>query len=457
MLIVHLRINDGTTGHPTPARLCVSGSDGQCYAPLGRAMDFPTGRNEDVGGHLLIGRERWYAIDGACEIPLPPGLPLRIRATKGPEYTPLDQTVTLGTGQMALRFAIVRWTDSRADGWVSIDARCHFLTPHAALLEAAGEDIDVVNLLARPYSMLALDGNSYVTTPNLLAFSGQSAALEAVGRKLIVNTLNTHPVLGQVALLHSHRPIFPLTFGGEEFDDWSICDWCDQCHRKGGLTVWVDAFEPAGGLIGGEALVAAILGKIDAIEVTAQPRKVPLLPWVYRLWDAGFLLPVIGASGKDSNRITLGHMRSYARLNGETWVDAVLGGRTIVTEGPLLSLECSDCCARASLRVGSPTEHVEIIANGRRVAFGEGGAEAPVHEAAWVAARCHTADGRFAHTSPVLVGSPAQKPDAVAALAQLVEQTREWIERNGRFANPKRQAALVANCDAALAKFAGST
>src|SRR5207237_291298 len=81
-------------------------------------------------------------------------------------------------------------------------------------------------------------------------------------------------------------------------DDWSVCDWCDQCHRKGGLVVWVDAFEPAGGLVGGEALVAAVLGKIDAVEVSPEPRKTPLLPWVYRLWDAGFRVPLVGASGK---------------------------------------------------------------------------------------------------------------------------------------------------------------
>jgi hypothetical protein len=380
-----------------------------------------------------------------------------VRATKGPEHTPLDQSVTLGAGQMALRYVIDRWTDSRADGWVSLDARCHFLAPHAALLEAAAEDIDVVNLLVRPFAMLALDGNAYTTTPNLLAFSGQSPTLEAAGRAVTVNTLNTHPVLGQMALLHSHRPIFPLTFGGDEADDWSICDWCDQCHRKGGLSVWVDAFEPAGGVTGGEALIAAILGKIDALEITNDPRKVPLLLWVYRLWDAGFLLPLLGASGKDSNRIALGHMRTYARLNGETWLDATRHGRTIVTNGPLLSMECTGNHVRASLRARSFPERVEIVANGRVVAAGEGSSEATVDEPAWIAARCYSALGRFAHTSPVAIGTHAPKPDAVVALAKLVEQTREWIEIHGRFENLKRKAALLGNCDAALKKLGSST
>src|SRR5260221_7258856 len=148
MLTVHLRINDAATGKPTPVRLRISDEAGRFYPPLGRFAEFPTGRNEAVGGHLMLNGEAWCYIDGACEAPLPAGVPLRIQATKGPEYTPLDETLTLGPGQMALRFTIERWIDMRAKGWHSCDSRCHFLSPHDALLEAAAEDVDVVNLLA---------------------------------------------------------------------------------------------------------------------------------------------------------------------------------------------------------------------------------------------------------------------------------------------------------------------
>jgi hypothetical protein len=456
MLTVHLRINDAATGRPTPVRLRVSGPDGTAFPPLGRSAEFPTGRNEDVGGHLKLGRERWYYTDGSCEIPLPAGVPLRVQATKGPEYTPLDETVTLGAGQMALRFAVERWTDTRPEGWVSADTRCHFITPHAALLEAAAEDLDVVNVLAAPLPILARDGNTYTATPNLLAFSGQAPALEAHGRLVVVNTLNAHPVLGKVGLLNSHRPVFPLTFGGEETDDWSVCDWCDQCHRKGGLTVWVDAFEPAGGLVGGEALVAAVLGKIDAIEVTADPRTVPLLPWVYRLWDAGFLVPLVGASGKDSNKIALGSVRTCARLaegfSLHNWVEAVRAGRTFVTTGSLLTLDRDGDRVRASLRSRADSDRVEIVANGRVLAAGGTEAEAPAPGPGWVAARCQSAAGAFAHTSPVAAGTSPRKPEAVAAIRELAGRTRDWVESVGRFTNPKRKQALLARCDEAIAK-----
>lgn len=475
MLNVHLRITDAATGWPVPVRVRVSSPDGAQFAPLGRAAEFPAGRNEDVGGHLKLGRERWWYIDGACEMPLPAGVPLRVQAAKGPEWAPLDETVTLGAGQISLRFSTSRWTNARADGWVSVDARCHFLSPHAALLEAQAEDLEVVNLLAVPFSVLALDANTYATVPNLLAFSGQVPALSSPGTAgvppasspsvggtpavpgtaVYVNTLNAHPVLGKVALLHSHRPVFPLTFGApEETDDWGVCDWCDQCHRKKGLAVWVDAFEPSGGLSGGEALVAAILGKIDAIEVTGEPRKVPLLPWLYRLWDAGVLVPLVGASGKESNKSVLGGARTYARVEGDSWVEAIRAGRGFATAGPLLALARDGDRFRAEARARGGAPHVEIVADGQPVASGEGAAGAVVTEPGWVAARCLR--GAFAHTSPVRVGSPVRKPEAVAVLKKLIEQTREWAETHGRFANPKRKQALIDRCAEAVASLEGS-
>jgi hypothetical protein len=443
----------------------VVGPDGLAhYPPLGRAAEFPGGRNEDVGGHLRLGRERWWYIDGACEVPLPAGVPLRVQVAKGPEWIPIDETVTLGTGQIALRFVIGRWTDAHSNGWVSVDTRCHFLAPHAALLEARAEGLDVANLLAMPFPVLALDANTYTTTPNLLAFSGQVPALERDGCSVVVSTFNTHPVLGKVALLNSHRPVFPLTFGGEETDDWGVCDWCDQCHRKKGLTVWADAFEPVG-VNGGEALVAALLGKIDAIEISARPRKLPLLPWVYRLWDAGFPVPLVGASGKDSNVTRLGAVRTYANAGGGSWIEAIRVGRRFVSAGPLFDYSLEGGQVRASGRALGSHGKLEVIANGTVIAAADARPapegthlraelDAPVPAQGWVAVRWG-GDAGFAHTAPMTVGSPLRKPEAIAALAKLVEQTREWIETVGRFANPKRKQALLDRCAEAVQKLEG--
>jgi hypothetical protein len=488
MLNVHLRINDSQTGKPTPVRVRISTSDGTQFMPLGRSVEFPTGRNEAVGGCLKLGGERWFYTDGSCEVPLPGGVPLRVQATKGPDYHPLDETVTLGPGQLTLRLVIRRWEGATESGWLSVDMRSHFLTPHDAVLEAAAEGIDVVNLLATVQPFPSLDGTAYQTVPNLSAFSGQTAALERHGAAVVVNTLNTHPVLGKVGLLHSHRPVFPLTFGGHEPDDWGICDWCDQCHRKKGLTVWVDAFEPAGGIIGGEALVAAVLGKIDAIEVTPAVRKVPLLPWVYSLWNAGVLVPLVGSSGKDSNKTPLGAMRTIVQVLPDpkpseklpvnrvaqilaaldqkrveqSIVDAIRAGHSVATTGPLLG------GPRAPRALSStPFDGLELVHNGH-VRSSAKPESVPCPSGAglffiaalppeppsdgWAAARVRSANGAFAHTSPVRVGTPTRHPPAVAALRKLIEQTRDWATQHGRYANPKRHEQLLARCDEAIAK-----
>jgi hypothetical protein len=493
MLTVHLRINDAATGTPTPVRLSVTGPDGTTYAPLGRFVEFPTGKGEGVGGHLRLGREPWCYIDGSCEVKLPAGVALRVRATKGPEYRPLDQTVTLGLGQMALRLAVERFCDPRADGWHSGDTRCHGLSPHAALLEAAAEDLDVVNVLAAVRPVASLDGTAYPLAPDLLAFSGQAAALEGHGRLVAVNTLNAHPVLGKVGLLYSHRPVFPLGFGGEDTDDWSVCDWCDQCRRKGGLVVWVDAFRPASGLVGGEALVAAVLGKVDAIEYDGEPRTPPpFLPRLYEVWKAGLPLPLVGGSGKDSNRVPLGSPRTYARLAGgepfsyKAWVNAVRAGQTFVSSGPLLTLGVNGAGPGETVDASGPVtvtaraeslsvfERLEVLADGEVIAASESvegdrwvaTVEVPFTPATsgWVAARCVRVGGVFrspgaafsAHSSPVAVrvnGKPLpRRPEAVAAVRRAVEETRGWVEVQGRFASPKSRQHLLDLCGEAIGR-----
>ena len=108
ILNVHVRVNDAATGKPTSVRIRIAGPEGEYFAPLGRPVDFPIGRNEEVGGHVYLAKKRYAYIDGSCEIPLPTGVPLEVEITKGPRFAPIRQTVRLGSGQLALRFAIDR-------------------------------------------------------------------------------------------------------------------------------------------------------------------------------------------------------------------------------------------------------------------------------------------------------------------------------------------------------------
>src|SRR5262249_46303529 len=131
--------------------------------------------------------QKWAYIDGTCEISLP-AASITIEVTKGFEFKPLREVVTLAPGKIALRFALERWVDLRKEGWYSGDIRAHFLTPHGALLEAAAEDLAVVNLLAFELNRIDKRTRAHPGIFNILAFSGQRPALEMPGHTLVVNT-----------------------------------------------------------------------------------------------------------------------------------------------------------------------------------------------------------------------------------------------------------------------------
>jgi hypothetical protein len=311
---VHVRVNDAATGQPTPVRIRFASPKGEYFAPLGRLAEFATGPNQDVGGNLRLSVKSFAYIDGSCEVLLPAG-PIQVEIDKGPEYRPLHSEFTLNPGKLALRFTVQRWTDQRAERWYSADTRAHCLTPHAALLEGMAEDLAVVNVLAAEVQLPGPDNIRAI--PNILAFSGQQPALARPECLVVVNTHNVHPVLGSLGLLNCHRIVYPLRFGDPgEWDDWSLADWCDQCHRKGGLVIATPAPQRNPDCPLGESLADLVLGKIDAVEITGNADwQAELLPKWYALLSTGHPVPIVGGTGKDSNRVPLGSMRTYARLN----------------------------------------------------------------------------------------------------------------------------------------------
>jgi hypothetical protein len=457
MHTVHVRVNDDATGKPTPCRIRFTDEEGRYYAPFGRLTEFSTNDGEDVGGNLLLGDKKYAYIDGACEIRLPDG-EIRVQASKGFEYKPLDEPIRLVPGKLALRFTLERWADLRSEGWYSGDAWAEFMTPHAALLEAAAEDLAVVDLLA---CETLIHGHSAI--PNILAFSGQQPALERAGHQVVVNTLNRHDRLGSLALLNCHRVVYPLTFGGPNgADDWTLADWCDQCHRKGGLVV--------GHGREGEILADLILGKIDALDLNNRldrPGEIAIKEWE-ELLNIGLQVPLTAGSGKRSNRDLLGSPRTYARLQPgqeltyKNWIEAVRAGRTFVTNGPLLSFTVNDQdpgavldlpCSPTSVRVRAqarsliPFTRLEVVYNGAVVAHAEASGapchasvetDVPITAPGWMTARC-----RGAQASPIyfrIAGqAPAPNAVAVAPFMGQLDKMLEWVAREARCDDQQRQ------------------
>jgi hypothetical protein len=481
MLTVHIRVNDASTGKPTPVRLRIFDAEGTHYVPFGRLDTFATAPGEDVGGQVQLGQARYFYTDGTCEARLPPR-PLHVEVSKGPEYAPLSQQVTLGSGQVSLRLTIHRWTDLRQEGWYAGDARVLDMPPHAALLEGEAEGLAVVNLLARDRPASARSPRALT---NVLAFSGTAPALSTDQCHVVVNTLNEHPVLGTLALLNCHRAVYPLRFGAPDgADDWSLADWCDQCHRKKGLVVWPDIERLTPGSPQGEALAALVLGKIDAFEIASFRRTEPenLGVW-YRLLDCGVRVPLAGASGKDSNASLVGNVRTYAHIANDqpfsypAWIEAVRAGRTFITNGPLLTFTCDGQPPgavisappggkRVSIRVAMqstlPCQQLEVLSNSSLVAAREpsGAQQASlmetdleVKQSCWIAARCWSEAGAYAQTSPVYVDveeHPLRPSNETAApFLAVLDQTLAWLDAQARCPSEKHRELLRATIEEA--------
>ncbi len=481
MQTVHVRVVDAATNKPIAVRIRFSDAQGRYFPPLGRLASFPTDPGVEVGGSVRLAGRAWSYIDGGCEVRLPPGK-IILEIAKGVEYRPLRREVVLAAGQLALRFTLERWIDPRQQGWYSGDIRCHEISPHAALLEGAAEGLAIVQLLARERAE---------SLRNLLAFSGSEAALSSAECLVVVNTLNEHPQLGRVALLDSHRPVYPLRFGGSDgLEDWSVADWCDQCHRKRGLVVWPDLNRFCPDSLQGEALAALVLGKIDAFEVTSLPDPEPeVLGHYYQLLGAGLRPALVGGSGKESNATVLGALRTYARLQpGEpltasNWAAAVRARRTLVTNGPFLSLtvdtvgpgEVVNLENNSRVRIVAeaqselPFDQLEVLSDSQILAVkpASGNRQSarleldfiPSHST-WIAARCYSSEKLetgsclYAHTAPVWLELPTRLPpirsDVVEPLLSTLTQTRQWIVSQARCETDKQRNRLLGVIDEAI-------
>jgi hypothetical protein len=323
----------------------------------------------------------------------------------------------------------------------------------------------------------------------ILAFSGSQPIVESPACVVAVNTLNEHPLLGRVGLVDSHRPVYPLRFGAPDgLDDWSVADWCDQCHRKRGLVTWPDLPRLSPGNPQGEALAALLLGKIDAFEVADLPAGNPwgrLEPW-YRLLSCGFRPVLVGASGKESNRVPLGRVRTYARIplplpfSLASWNEAVRHGRTFLTSAPLLFLDVNgrqpgdildaEVGQRLPVRVNvagvAPLEGVEILVNGEVLASSGPvtpdrlrsrepliDAEVDLRESAWIAARCWGKEAlpegvsAAAHTSAVFVRVAERpvrpSPTTLAPLFAVLDETSAWVREQARCGSDRQREHLL--------------
>lgn len=337
--MVHFRIH--LDGKPVPCWVSIKDSFGTAVVPMGWDP------NPEIGGKApnqwIQGNDIYCACNGGFEVPIQPGIH-SVKVLGRPETLPWSGEIEIIQGQLAVRIPLSHGPGS-PKGWLCADLRTHGLSPKAALIESEASGMALVEVLALSH-WPKTDCEARPDYAQLVEFSGSKPALETPRSLIGVNTLNRHPILGAVSLLHSHRPVYPW-YSGWNADGlaWSVHDWSRQCRRIKGVVIWPE-LDP--NLPEYESIAALIHGDIDCVELCGTLGSRPgdkenRLDLVYALWNLGIACGIVGSSGKSNNRTRLGEKF--------TWVPQ----KSVTNPEPCNSLPFDDVMASIRKGEGSPS------------------------------------------------------------------------------------------------------
>ncbi|MBU4212197.1 MAG: CehA/McbA family metallohydrolase [Verrucomicrobia bacterium] len=455
---MRVRVIDSSTGRSTPTRIHFSGSRGEYLAPHGHHAQINANWFEDYGADVVVGGRNYAYVHGEFTTDLPTG-DLYVEINKGFEYEPVRRKVIIRPGQKELELNIDRWKNLRRDGWVTADTHVHFISPHTAWLEGEAEGVNVVNLLASQWGRLFT---------NVGDLTGRVGVAE--GDTIVyVGTENRNHMLGHMSMLGTQGlPVYPMCCGGVT-ESWvgdpdfvTLAEWALENRRKGGVVI--RPHFPFCGFT--EDPVPILKGLVDALEINmTREGGFPMQEW-YRYLNCGYRVAIVGGTDKMGASTALGWMRTYAQLDRNrqfdynNWARAVRAGRTVSTNGPLMSLAVEGRAIGDAIqlpRTGGtlhvettaescwPLGKLEVVYNGRIVASQEARRGArrlhlrervAVPGSGWMAARCygqqnHPASYVAAHTSPVYLkcgDTRAFDGPAAEHMLALVEGGMEYLQ-----------------------------
>jgi hypothetical protein len=353
------------------------------------------------------------------------------------------------------------------EGWYSGDTHVHFLGASGAHREAAGEDLNVVNLLGSQW------GHIFTNTEDII---GRPTSSEDGKTIVYCSQENRQHLLGHLSLLGLKKPVMPwCTDGTNEAEmggnlETTMSDWADRTHAQGGTVILPHFPNP-----NGEPATLIATGRADAIEMFTFDAYCH--GEYYRYLNCGYKLPVVGGTDKMTADTPVGFIRTYAYIPDgqpftyDTWTDALKAGRTFVSSGPMIDLKIHDCRpgdtlklpgnggtieVEVSVRSIFPMHCLQIVQGGRVVASTEEPegarllhfkAKLKVDKHTWIAARVagpgytgklvhHEWWSRrvFAHTSPIYIAVGGDwwmfDQDTASYMLTLIQGSLEHIRTN---------------------------
>jgi len=472
---VHVRLEDAESSKPTAARVHFRSPDGRYFPPYGHRHEVNANWFEDYAGDLKLGNTQYAYVDGTFQIELPVG-DVYVEIFKGFEYQPLRKRLTIAPGQRELTLKLARPLNWRAHGWVTADTHVHFISPQTAWLEGQAEGVNLINLLASQW------GDLYT---NVADITGEVSGVSTDDTVVYVGTENRQHLLGHISLLGVQgEPIYPMTTAGPGESYLgdpvlsSMSEWANRARERDGLVVIPHFPNPYT-----EAVAEIVLGKVDAVELKYFTPTIDffgLHEW-YRFLNNGYRVAAVGGTDKMSAGIPVGGVRTYALLQDEfsfgTWADAVRGGRTFTTSGPLIDVRVEGKHPGDELKLPAgggtltveawvesvlPFHELQLVCNGAVVATqtvskGEKSCrisqEVKLSGSGWIAARCvsslevqHTwVVNVAAHTSPVYIVAGNQElfnPSDATYMMTILDGGLTWLDTLATRADAERHAEV---------------
>lgn len=454
MPTIDVEILDLETERPVAAQAHVLDAGGR---PV-----FPPDAARKVGPGLA----GFYA-EGSFAVDVPSGL-TTVRVEKGTEHEPVEVTLPVCAGSSEkLTVSLKRWIDLPKLGWYPGNLHLHYDEREERPDERLRLDPQVHDLYVTVISRLIRRDLPYATNAysvGRLDDVSDEAHLVDCGQE---NRHNREPWeigYGHVLLTNITESILPLSSGlliGDGTPDYPPLSMaCDNAREQGGLVIWCHNGA------GMEAPVAAVLGKVDVVNLFDPFRIMPAGYDIwYRLLNCGIRVPA--ATGCDW--YVCSNNRVYVQVEGDpsykAWCRSLRSGNTFISNGPALFIRVNGSLPGDTVVISSDDDleveitwrshyaigSVELIHNGRVVeqrSFPNGSEDGTwvLHPAdledGWLAARVDsmTRDSFFqpvfAHTSPIWLeaGQPSDvRSSAAASFLRSIDEAKAWVRTCGRF------------------------
>ena len=478
-------------GNSVPARVSITDTRHRSYAP----DDAWVHADDLIVPERQAIETRYFHSPGRSRIPVPLDR-LAITVSHGPAYeiARIEEDAAskewTGARTVTLR-RLAAFRESPA--WWSGDLHVHMNygglyrnTPDHLAGQGRAEDLNLLYDLVVNKEQRVPDIASFrpdvdpASTTQLLILHGQEFHTSYWGHLGILNLAEHLLVPGYAA--------YPLTAVASPYPHNALV--ADLAHRQHALVGYahpfdedVDPGQPAP--LTNELPVDAAIGKIDYLEAVGfSDHKATNAIW-YRLLECGLTIPAGAGTDAMANYASLrgpvGLNRVYVPATGtltrEAFLDGVKRGRTVATNGALLSLTVDGTSPgdtvtragagtlgyRASLRANVPVDHLEVIWNGRVAATLTPGpdrksadlsGDLAITGSGWLLLRAWN-DGPddsvldiypYATTSPVYVrvaDRPRRSREAATYFLQWLDRIQTATERNPDYRTEAERAAVL--------------